>query len=54
MSFFKFEFKMETDKKYVKYDNYVNISMCKNLRKKKQDLTSLNLYCLEALSTEVK
>ena len=45
---------METDKKHVKYDNYVDISMCRNPQKKKQDLTSLNLYCLEALSAKVK
>lgn len=45
---------METDKKHVKYDNYVNISMCKNPQEKKLDLTSLHLYCLEALSTKLE
>ena len=45
---------METDKKHLKYDNYVNISMCKNPQKKKHNLISLNLYYSEALSTKVK
>ena len=45
---------METYKKHLKYDNYVNISMCKNPQKKKLSLISLNLYYLEAQSTKVK
>ena len=43
---------METKKKYLKYDDYVNISMCKNPQKK--NIISLNFYCLEEDAPNIK